>query len=691
MYSDRQDIPMTGFNDNHKSHLRATFTHVDELASEAVRLLDSGHSQSPFGKHIADASPVQQKVIADYAARVRAVMCALLKAHGIELPQPEVSAVWAARITLRAAQIAIEELGPRHMRGYGELSGEAVRELNGVVSELLDLLGRMESYLAQGAGRDLAARLTRLERTTADAQWLAEMERIITDHGLVEFRSTLEMLVQRLESGNFEIAVFGRVNPGKSSLLNYVLGSDALPVGVTPVTAVPVRIVYGAEAWGRVWFADAAPQVIALGRVAEFAAEHYNPSNARHVTRIQVELPAPALKNGITFVDTPGVGSLAASGAAEAMAYLPRCDLGIVLVDATSTLLSEDVLLVDTLYRAGARVMVLLSKADMLASDDRWRAVGHVERELKSTTGMEVPVHFVSVKGADTALCDHWLEQALAPCLRDHRKLMALSLSRKLGALRDAVITALERRLARTPGAAEAAVLKKWHQADRILSQALAEVDDARRQWLEDLSEPDRLVDEILREAAHNAAVLWKRTQEDFHDITTLLAASLQSRARTAATATVQSLVKIRASLCNALAAASAAGAAIPHIEGDDIPKAAGMPVLNGSAVIRRIVLKKPALAFLGIRVLYRSARKQLDHDMVKQEIGAALNRYRQELRDWRLRMLDHMRGAFIANSDLIRARLEAAGRSASALAPGDAQRIEDDLKKLRRFERDTG
>jgi len=39
---------MAGFNENHKSYLRATFLYVDELLSETRRVLESGKPLSPF-------------------------------------------------------------------------------------------------------------------------------------------------------------------------------------------------------------------------------------------------------------------------------------------------------------------------------------------------------------------------------------------------------------------------------------------------------------------------------------------------------------------------------------------------------------------------------------------------------------------------------------------------------------------
>src|SRR6185295_17955849 len=116
---------------------------------------------------------------------------------------------------------------------------------------------------------------------------LKEMASIIARHDLTELRPPLRALIERFERDGVEIAVFGRVNAGKSSLLNRLVGSNILPVGAMPITAVPVYLAYGSESWGYATFADAAPEKFAAGRLPEFAAEHFNPANLRHVTRLR--------------------------------------------------------------------------------------------------------------------------------------------------------------------------------------------------------------------------------------------------------------------------------------------------------------------------------------------------------------------------------------------------------------------
>ena len=87
------------------------------------------------------------------------------------------------------------------------------------------------------------------------------------------------MIIDRLETKSFEIALFGRVSSGKSSLLNHIVQSEILPVGVNPITAVPTRLVYGATPRLTVWYADRKAERTSFEKLPEFVSEHHNPAN----------------------------------------------------------------------------------------------------------------------------------------------------------------------------------------------------------------------------------------------------------------------------------------------------------------------------------------------------------------------------------------------------------------------------
>jgi GTP-binding protein EngB required for normal cell division len=445
-YSRRREMAL---NENHQRHLLSTFQYVDNLLSEAEHIMASAGSASPFQEYSQDTTPIQRKVTHDYIVRVREAMRRILDELKIPVRRPISGAHWAAQGHVNFAGIAVTELEPAHMRGYGALSEADARTMTVIVAELNAAIRRLAGFLAQGLDADLEAQLQRLEGTANEVQVLRELERVITAHGLVEFRSTLVMLLDRLENHTFKIGVFGRVSSGKSSLLNYVLGGGVLPVGVTPVTAFPTRVTFGATPQAIIEFAESKPQTVELSRLAEFSTEQQNPGNAKHVMRTQVQLPARRLREGVTFVDTPGLGSLATTGAEETVAYLPRCDLGIVLIDAASTLTHEDLALVQVLYQSGAKAMVLVSKADLLGNVERRQTAEYVQRQLATQANLNLPVRLVSVLGESAVLCNEWLTKELMPLVEAHREQAAAALKRKVGGLREAVIKVLESRLHR--------------------------------------------------------------------------------------------------------------------------------------------------------------------------------------------------------------------------------------------------
>lgn len=436
-----------GFSEHHQRHVRTTFQYIDKLLGEAEHIMVDAGSPSPFRRHADDTTPVQRKVAHDYIARIRDVMRRVMEELNIPPPAPHSGAIWAAAINLMYCSISLNELTPERMQAYGPLSPEAAERLDSIRAELDGLIAKLRAYLGRGAGDDLPQRFQRLGKTTDEIRLLSEIERVVTAHGLVEFRSALTTLLDRMESAAFEVGVFGRVSSGKSSLLNYILRTDVLPVGVTPVTAIPTRISHGPAPEAGIEFAEAQPQIIPLSDLPEFATEQKNPGNKKHVTRIFVKLPSDRLAEGVTFVDTPGLGSLAVAGAEETIAYLPRCDLGIVLIDASAGLTQDDLIIVQALYRAGALAMVLVSKADLFSAADRQQMTDYVKTNLRAQLAVEPPVHAVSVSGKEAALCDDWFEKQLRPLLSRHVELASAVNKRKIGALHEAVVEALERRL----------------------------------------------------------------------------------------------------------------------------------------------------------------------------------------------------------------------------------------------------
>jgi GTPase Era involved in 16S rRNA processing len=208
-----------------------------------------------------------------------------------------------------------------------------------------------------------------------------------------------------------------------------------------------------------------------------------------------VTLCSSRLRDGVILVDTPCIGSLALSGGAEALAYLPRCDLGVVLVDSASTLDQEDLALLRCLYAAGIPAMLLLSKADLLAPNDRQRMAQYIREQIRRELGLDLAVHPVSTVGKDESLLTRWFEQELTPLLDQNRTLVEESLRRKIAHLRESVISTLETILARRGGeptdgrtkvdtAAANSLLESADEAIRFARRRTVDWSDDRRRRL---------------------------------------------------------------------------------------------------------------------------------------------------------------------------------------------------------------
>jgi len=160
-------------------------------------------------------------------------------------------------------------------------------------------------------------------------------------------------------------------------------------------------------------------------------------------------------------------------GEAVEFRYLPRCNLGVVLVDAATTLHQDDLALLRTLHEAGTPVQVLLSKADLLSPPDRRQTMDYIQAHLQQELGVALPVHAVSTVGVEATLLTQWFEHEIEPLLEGHRKLTEASLARKTAHVRESVIAVLQTMLTlRRAGVDARDSLSDTGAARRLLDEA---------------------------------------------------------------------------------------------------------------------------------------------------------------------------------------------------------------------------
>ena len=675
----RATDPEDGLNSSQKRHVLTSCQYADKLLLEIEAVLSAASSKSPFPRFKGDIVPAQAKVVQDYVARFRAQMVRVLDSQGIQPPVAEFGSVHSIRMTLAFVRIAFEELTPGRMRGYGEVPESKVQELNGIVGEMTAAAEKLSQYLAQGLGQDLRARLERLEHTGDESGLLKLLERVIDQHGLVEFRSALSMILDRLESTAFEIALFGRVSSGKSSLLNCIVQSDVLPVGVNPITAVPTRLAYGPEPKLSVWFAHKSSEQVDIGRLPEFVTEELNPANSKHVTRITVELPSARLRDGVVLVDTPGLGSLATAGAVETLAYLPRCDLGVVLIDAASTLTEDDLGTIRALYEAGVPASVLLSKADLLAPEDRARASQYIAGHIRTQLGLNLPVHPVSVKPEYSSLLERWLQEEILPLYGRHQELAQESVRRKIGTLRESVETALKVRLERSDKA-PSGENSSLREVDAQLRNAAGRFEAARESCWNITDGIRNFGDAGLPAAASQILERWRQRDHAGADIGSMVADTLTQVAAEKARLAFATLDALAQELAQALQAAAKA------LDLQDVPSEGELTsVLKEMPRMDLGALRPDLRPSIWVNVWQGLAKRRIESRLrarIGHTVAEAFSSYGRMLEAWTRRILAELQRRFDAHADGYRAHLDRITAMGGA-TPLEKETIQRDLDSL--------
>jgi len=147
-------------NEFQERRLYVTFRYIDKLLCEIEEILNTPSSRAAFPRYSPDVAPSERKQIEDHIARIRTRLVGILNERGITHQEPSISALHAIHVALGSIDIALEELKPRHMRGYGELPEVAANELNGIVGGLRGLVAQLDHFIA-GSDREIGRRHAR--------------------------------------------------------------------------------------------------------------------------------------------------------------------------------------------------------------------------------------------------------------------------------------------------------------------------------------------------------------------------------------------------------------------------------------------------------------------------------------------------------------------------------------------------
>ncbi|MGB9699900.1 MAG: dynamin family protein [Thermodesulfobacteriota bacterium] len=204
-----------------------------------------------------------------------------------------------------------------------------------------------------------------------------------------------------------DVAIFGQFKAGKSSFLNCLIGKDVLPVGVIPVTTAITRLQYGEKERVIIHYYDGNAEEVPLERIEEYTAEACNPSNRKNVEMVDVELPCLEDFSGLRLVDTPGLGSIFKYHRETSANWLPEAGTAMVAISADRPLSENDLELIRDLREHTPRVILLLTKVDLLNDEQQQEIIQFFREMLRKELDIEPEIFPFSTR----LNADKWKEK----------------------------------------------------------------------------------------------------------------------------------------------------------------------------------------------------------------------------------------------------------------------------------------
>ncbi len=139
--------PSISLNASQRQRLLITCKHVDRLLEDIEATLHASESKSVFPNYTTDLSADERKTIEDYVARIRSRLLEVLASQSLAPEEPRISVTHSIYVNLKFIDIAVTELAPRHMQGYGPVSRAGAAELESIVACLQTSVTDLTEYL----------------------------------------------------------------------------------------------------------------------------------------------------------------------------------------------------------------------------------------------------------------------------------------------------------------------------------------------------------------------------------------------------------------------------------------------------------------------------------------------------------------------------------------------------------------
>ncbi|MBN1103060.1 MAG: dynamin family protein, partial [Deltaproteobacteria bacterium] len=230
-------------------------------------------------------------------------------------------------------------------------------------------------------------RYTELRKTLLEK--IGDLQVYCSQKNNVRVEEGLKDLCSKLLENRFHLVVLGQFKRGKSTFINSMLGNALLPTSVIPLTSIVTVLRYGERETVEVLFQDRSRRVIPKDDLAVYVTERGNPNNAKRVKQVEISFPSQYLRDGVSIIDTPGVGSTFENNTEMTYNYLPHVDAALFLLAVDPPISQSEVAFLKDVRQHVEKIFFIQNKIDYLSKEERDESLAFSKEVIEKALGTD--------------------------------------------------------------------------------------------------------------------------------------------------------------------------------------------------------------------------------------------------------------------------------------------------------------
>ncbi len=218
-----------------------------------------------------------------------------------------------------------------------------------------------------------------------------------------------------LEKGEFNLAVCGKVKNGKSSLINALIGKELLPVCTDVATSRVFKISHSKEEKFYVVYGNGNRKEISQEELSTYGSQAVINKEGEAeientISYIQVFTPMDFLPEGVSLIDTPGIGSTYPHHTAITKQYIKQADAVMFVMNPTP-LEDIEVDFLKEIVNVTPGILFVTTKIDQNGNESVEESLNRNHQIIEKAVGNDLPFGISMLKMSSKLLLEAAIEK----------------------------------------------------------------------------------------------------------------------------------------------------------------------------------------------------------------------------------------------------------------------------------------